>query len=127
MTAATGHQDARIELLVGRLLQAGVSLAAAVVSLGAIVYLVKHGSEQIDYKMFHAQPLELRTLTGVMREAAAFDGGAIIQLGMLLLIATPILRVASAAYGFARQGNRRYVAITSAVLGILSYGLLASK
>jgi uncharacterized membrane protein len=127
MMAAIEHRDARIELLLGTLLRAGVLTAAAVVLLGAVVYLARHGSERADYRTFRAQPLELRGIAGVMREAGSFDGAGIIQLGVLLLIATPVLRVASSAYAFARQRDRRYVVITLVVLGILSYGLLASR
>ncbi|HEV2687185.1 MAG TPA: DUF1634 domain-containing protein [Bryobacteraceae bacterium] len=127
MMAATVHRDARIELLLGSLLRAGVLLAAAVVFLGAIVYLASHGSEQRDYRTFQQQDQDLRGIAGVMRGAGSFDGAAIIQLGLLLLIATPILRVATSAYAFARQRDRRYVVITLVVLGILSYGLLASR
>ncbi|HYL76108.1 MAG TPA: DUF1634 domain-containing protein [Bryobacteraceae bacterium] len=125
--AAIEHRDARIEFLIGTLLRAGVLTAAAVVLFGAIVYLAGHGSDPSDYRTFRAQPLELRGITGVLRGARSFDGAAIIQLGVLVLIATPVMRVASSAYAFAKQRDRRYVVITLVVLGILSYGLLASR
>ena len=127
MMAAIEHRDARIELLLGTLLRAGVLTAAAVVLVGAILYLAAHGSDPSDYHTFRAQPLQMRGIAGVLRAARSFDGAAIIQLGVLVLIATPVLRVASSAYAFAKQHDRRYVVITLVVLGILSYGLLASR
>jgi uncharacterized membrane protein len=127
MKAAMEHRDAAIELLLGGLLRAGVLLAAGVVLLGAIIYLALHGSERPDYHAFSLQPAQLRGIGGVMREALSFNGAGIIQLGVLLLIATPILRVASSAYAFARQRDGKYVTITLLVLGIVSYGLLSSR
>ena len=127
MMAAIEHRDARIELLLGTLLRAGVLTAAAVVLLGAVVYLASHGSDPSDYHTFRAQPLQMRGIAGVLRAARSFDGAAIIQLGVLVLIATPVLRVASSAFAFARQRDKTYVLITLVVLGILSYGLLASR
>jgi uncharacterized membrane protein len=54
-------------------------------------------------------------------------GRGIIQLGLLLLIATPIARVAFAAYGFARQRDWMYVGIAAFVLSVLLYGVFASN
>jgi uncharacterized membrane protein len=124
---ATEHRDTRIELLLSVLLRAGVTVAAVVVLLGAVLYLASHGSDQADFHTFQPPPQELRAISGVLRQAGSLDGAAIIQVGMLLLIATPILRVASSAYAFARQGDRVYVIITLLVLGILSYGLVVSR
>jgi thiosulfate/3-mercaptopyruvate sulfurtransferase len=121
--AAIEHRDARIEQVIGKLLRAGLLLAAGVVLLGAIVYLATHGFERRDYHAFQIQPARMRAIGGVVNEALSFNGAAIIQLGVLMLIATPIARVASSAYAFARQGDRRYVVITLLVLAILSYGL----
>jgi hypothetical protein len=58
------------------------------------------------------------------RDALAGLGPALIQLGLVLLLATPLLRVVSSLAGFALQRDRVYVAVTLIVLGILLYGLL---
>jgi uncharacterized membrane protein len=44
---------------------------------------------------------------------------AIGQLGLLVLVATPILRVVTSLVGFALEGDRLYVAFTAVVLAIL--------
>jgi hypothetical protein len=54
--AAQSWTDERIEIIIGGLLRAGVILAAAIVSVGGIVYLVRHGSEPADYRIFHVEP-----------------------------------------------------------------------
>jgi len=49
--------------------------------------------------------------------------GGLIQFGLLVLIATPVARVAFCAGGFLRQRNGLYVAISSVVLMVLLYSL----
>ncbi len=58
----------------------------------------------------------------------AFSGNplAIMQLGLLLLIATPIARVVFSVLAFAREGDRMYVAFTLIVLAVLLYSLFGS-
>jgi uncharacterized membrane protein len=111
--------DRKVEGLVGNLLRAGVLLAALVVFCGAVVYLARHGGEPADYRVFHGEPSQLRTIPGVLREAAAFQGRGIIQLGLLLLIATPVARVALSIFGFAAERDRMYVGFATIVLVIL--------
>ena len=57
---------------------------------------------------------------------AGFHGQAIIQFGLLLLIATPVARVAFAAIGFAMERDYLYVVITLIVLVVLLYSLFGS-
>ena len=47
-----------------------------------------------------------------------------IQLGLLLLIATPVARVAFSLVAFIRQRDRTYIVITTIVLGLLLYSLM---
>ncbi len=115
--------DRKVEDLVGNLLRAGVFLAALVVFSGAVVYLARHGREPADYRVFHGEPNQLRTIPGVLREAFAFQGRGIIQLGLLLLIATPVARVVLSIVGFAAERDRMYVGFATIVLVILLYSL----
>ena len=101
--------DQKIEEIVGNLLRTGVLLSAGVVFFGGIVYLIRHGWSVADYSIFHGEPEELRTVGGILRYAFSFHGRGIIQLGLLLLIATPVARVAFAAWGFAAERDRLYV------------------
>jgi uncharacterized membrane protein len=119
--------DRKVEDLVGSLLRAGVFLAALIVFCGAIVYLAKHGAEAADYRVFHGEPNQLRTISGVLREALAFQGRGIIQLGLLLLIATPVARVALSIIGFAAERDRMYAGFGVIVLLILLYSLFGSS
>lgn len=116
--------DQRVEEIIGDLLRAGVIIAASVVSLGGIVYLVRHGSEPPNYRVFLGEPAELRGVSGIIAEARSFSGRGIIQLGLLLLVATPVSRVIFSVAAFALQRDRTYVVITLIVLAALGYSLL---
>ena len=114
----------RTEVVIGNLLRAGVISAAAVVSLGGIIYLIRHGRSPMDYSVFHRQPPEFSSVDGIISQVFSGRGRGLIQLGLLFLIATPIARVAFSVYAFARQKDRLYVAVTLTVLVILGYSLL---
>jgi len=114
-----------LELRLGNLLRIGVTLAACVVLLGGALYLVRHAQDAPAYHTFHGEPAGLRTVTGILSESGRLSGRGIIQLGLLLLIGTPIARVAFAAYGFARQKDWLYVGISTLVLSLLLFGLLS--
>jgi uncharacterized membrane protein len=117
--------DEDVEQALGRVLQAGVVLAAAVVLIGAIAYLSAHGLERFSYHVFRGEPTDLRTLGGIARNALTLDSRGIVQLGVLLLLATPVARVALSVVAFARQRDRTYVLVTSVVLLLLLASLFA--
>jgi len=119
-------RDRRIEVILGNLLRTGVLLSATVVLAGACVYLSRHAHEKADYRVFLGEPSEFRTIPGVIQSVIHGRGRGLIQLGLLLLIATPIARVAFSVVGFAIERDRMYVAFTLIVLAILLYSLLGS-
>lgn len=116
--------DEQVEEWIGGLLRSGVLLAAAVALVGGIVYVAHNGGATADYRQFHGAPGGLDTLHGVVAGALALHARAVVQLGLLLLIATPIARVALSLFAFLRQHDRTYVLITAVVLCLLLYGLL---
>lgn len=116
--------DQRVEEIIGEMLRAGVIIAASVVLLGGIIYLVRHGKEAPDRHVFLGEPAYLRGVSGIIAESRSFSGRGIIQLGILLLVATPVARVIFSVAAFALQGDRTYVIITLIVLAVLGYSLL---
>jgi uncharacterized membrane protein len=121
-----GWGDVQVEQLLGNLLRAGVFLAAAVVLAGGVVYLVHHGGEEPpDLKKFREDVVksELRSPTGIVGEALQGSGRGLVQLGLLLLIATPVARVVFSIFAFALEGDYTYVVLTLIVLGVLLYSL----
>jgi uncharacterized membrane protein len=119
--------DQYVEELIGNLLQTGVILASAVVLLGGSIYLIRHGLSEPQYHVFMGEPTDLRTLSGIVRDALTLRGRGIIQLGLLLLIATPVARVAFSVAAFALQRDRLYVVVTLVVLAILLYSLTSGQ
>lgn len=118
--------DRRIELMLGNLLRFGVLLAACVVIFGGVIYLARHGSEPANFSVFRGEAAALRSLPAVITYAAHLHGKGIIQLGLLLLIATPVARVLFSAIGFAIERDYLYVVLTLIVLAVLLYSLLGS-
>jgi len=115
--------DQKIEDIIGNLLRIGVGTAAAVVLVGAAAYLVRHGFGHANYRVFRGEPSDLRTLRGIVRAAVGLHPRGIIQLGLVLLIATPVARVAFSVFAFAVERDRMYVVFTLLVLGILILSL----
>jgi uncharacterized membrane protein len=118
--------DQRFEELIANLLRTGVSLSATVVLIGAIIYLARHGFAPADYRVFHGEPDELKSVHGIVGYAFHLHGRGLIQLGLLLLIATPVARVTFSVFGFARERDRMYVGFTLIVLVVLLYSLFGS-
>ena len=115
--------DQQIENVIGVLLRAGVILSALVVLFGGVVYLSHHRGAHTDYRIFHSEPAGLRNISSIAALVFHWRGQAIIQLGLLLLIATPVARVAFSVWGFAREHDRLFVIFTLIVLAILLYSM----
>ena len=109
--------DIRLEQIIANLLRAGVILAAAVVLAGGVWYLAASGGQAPSYLGFHP------TVRGVHALAVLPGPQALILIGLLILIATPVARVALAIVGFALEGDRMYVGMTVLVLVILLYSI----
>jgi uncharacterized membrane protein len=112
-----------METLMGRLLQAGVLLASAVVLVGGGLYLHARRDAPVSYRKFQSEPAQLRHIHELIHGIAHADPASIIQLGILILIATPVARVVLAVAAFALEHDRLYVAVSLTVLGVLILGL----
>jgi uncharacterized membrane protein len=125
MTAPrSGWSDQQVEQTIGNLLRIGLLVATAVVILGAVTYLRNHGSELPDYRIFRGEPPDLRGLSGIVGLALDWRGRGFIQLGLLVLLATPVARVAFSIIAFALQRDAMYVGITLVVLIVLLYSIV---
>jgi uncharacterized membrane protein len=121
--AARLQQDQRMDQIMGALLRTGVLLAAGLVFIGGIIFLVRHPQPTTNYRVFQGEPEELRTIPGILREAGQLHGRGLIQLGLLLLIATPVARVLFSVFAFLYERDWTYVVVTLIVLGLLAYSL----
>ena len=127
----SGWTDERLEKVLGNLLRSGVLLAAAVVLAGGILYLIHDGDKKkSNSRVFQGnapdpeEVPELTSFSGIYHWAFQGHSRGIIQLGLLLLVATPVARVAFSAVAFALERDRTYVLLTVAVLAVLLYSLI---
>jgi len=118
--------EEQVENTIAQLLRGGVLLAALVVILGAVLYLGSSPLAHVSYRTFQGEPEHLKSVHGIVRSAFAGQSRSIMQLGLLLLIATPIARVIFSVFAFAIEGDRMYVIFTLIVLSVLLYSLFGS-
>jgi uncharacterized membrane protein YfcA len=105
------------EIAIGNVLRFGVLTSLAVLLVG-IVYFY---SLRLLGLLHH--PVFPDTLAGVMNGLIHGDSVSIIMLGLVILLATPVLRVAVSIFAFAIEEDRTYVIITSLVLAILLFSI----
>lgn len=116
--------DHRLEQTLGRVLQIGVFTSAAVVGFGAVLLLASRAYVAPLLTSFTGVRAPLRTVPGILGGAAAFQPDALVQLGLVLLIATPLLRVVLSLFGFIRRRDWIYTAVSLIVTGVLVAGLI---
>jgi len=108
------HAEKIATTSIGWILQGGVLLSAAVVVLGILLLLLRPGG--LSPERMLAFPT---TLNQVAAGLLVLRPQAVITLGLLLLIATPVIRVAASILVFAFERDRKFVIITLTVLVIL--------
>ncbi len=136
LVSATMHSKPQdlldMELMIAHLLRVGViaSFVIVAIGIGAVIATGRTGYEQItlndlnslvQYRDGHT-PFP-HSLTEVITGVLDLKPYAIIALGLLVLIAIPILRVAVSVVAFAREHDRVYVLITAFVLAMLLLSL----
>jgi uncharacterized membrane protein len=120
--------------LLSNLLRYGVLIASAVVLFGGILYLVNYGTVPTEYDYFHGEPAQFCSPLAIVKAIFAGSGTisesvrerAIIQFGLLLLIATPVIRVIISFLSFLRMRDWAYTIITFVVLTALTYSLVGA-
>jgi uncharacterized membrane protein len=112
-----------MEQKLGRLLIIGVALAALVVLAGGVWFVSGYADQRPDYSHFHPTPASYHSLTSVFEEISEGQSRGIIELGLLLLIATPVARVLFAMILFAQARDFVYCGISLFVLAVLVFSL----
>jgi len=126
MNHGSTWSDEKTERLIGNLLRAGVLASALIVLAGGVLYLVHEGRIHPDYGTFQGESAYLTSVNGVVSAALKLDSRGLMQLGLMLLVLTPIARVILAAYAFFREGDKTYVVVSLIVLAVLIYSLVGS-
>ena len=120
----------KVEIILSTILRAGVIASLAIIVAGTIVRFAHHR----DYLDSQLQLDDLRTRQSFPHTIAAVLTGvgqdrsdAIIAVGLLLLIATPVIRVAVSIIAFAYQRDFTFVLLTTFVLGMLIISFLLGR
>ncbi|HEY4036545.1 MAG TPA: TSUP family transporter [Ktedonobacteraceae bacterium] len=116
------HKPPTMTDFIGWILQGGVLLSTAVIVLGLFLAVVSPGGFSLQRAFLFPQ-----TLSQIGAGLLAWQPQAVIMLGLLLLIATPVIRVAASMVAFAFERDRKYVIITLIVLAILLLSLIFSQ
>lgn len=109
--------DQRMDAIIAKLLRIGVVTAAALVLAGGIAYVASSGRAAPDYRHFEPRMQGLAAIRTLPWPEA------LIEIGLLVLIATPVARVAFSLAAFAMERDRMYIWFTLAVLTVLLYSI----
>ena len=112
-------KDTDMQLLLGHILRFGTIISISIVFLGGVIYLMRHGHTVANYQKFKGIPAFVQYPAGIVNGILNFKGQAIIQFGIILLIATPILRIIVSAISFVLERDYLYVGISLLVLLII--------
>lgn len=121
----SSDQEHGFEVAISYLLRGGLIVSASIVLLGAAIYLSESGQAHLSYSTFRGEPASLRDIGRIARGARHLRSVAVMQFGLLLLIATPVARVLFSVFAFAKQRDRMYMVFTLIVLAILCYSLFS--
>lgn len=105
--------------LLSSVLKIGLGIAVIVIFSGGALFLWQQPNDKVDDHIFDKGPASLRALGSVFDAARGGSGLAIIQLGIIFMIATPIIRVITCLIMFAAQKDGLYVIFSAFVLGVL--------
>lgn len=115
--------DEALQKSLARLMLAGVVLSAILIFAGLVMYLMVRGAEPMGDKVFTGEPSYFRepmaAFSRSLEEGQIGQRRSVIQLGILLLLLNPVVRVAFAAVGFAAQRDVLYAVVSAAVLAVL--------
>jgi len=127
MASPGKFKDTDMQLIIGWILRGGVAVSMAVVVIGGLFFISHHGHSIANFSTFKGTPDFISTPKGVFENAFQLKGQAIIQLGIALLIATPILRVVFAAIGFILEKDHLYTLISIIVLLVIIVSMITGR
>jgi len=111
------HVMDAVERMVNRVLLVGVAVSVALMAAGLVLGVV--AGEGI--------PTGVVPLADLASGLTSLEAGAYLSLGIIVMIATPFVRVAGSIVAFARERDRRYVLVTAVVLLVMFLSVLLGK
>ena len=120
-----------MQILISRTLRLGVTIASVLAAIGGILYFIQHGGELLNQEKYQSfaysdiQNPATTTFTGILQGAWVGNSESLIQLGVIALLLTPIMRVVLSLFDFVKQRDWLYVAITTFVLTVIVVNSIA--
>jgi uncharacterized membrane protein len=117
--------------LISGLLRYGVILSAVIIAVGAVLLLLRNGTQDISLLVVY-NPNQLPhgnfdpSIGHMLAGLGTFDPQSIVEFGVLVLLATPAARVFLSVLLFSAEGDRTYACITAVVLALLLFSMLAT-
>lgn len=109
-----------MQQLIGNALRIGVTTACLIALISGIYYLIAHGMDPVpNYHVFTREPQTYTTLSGIIAGVLHFEAKNWIQLGVIILMLTPIVRILLSLIDFARERDWLYVTITGIVFLVI--------
>lgn len=116
--------DRGIDILISHILRGGVIASSILCAFGGLFMLLQAGNRPFNATENDEQ---LRSIPGILSLAVQGQPDGIVQLGVVVLLSTPFLRVLFAGIAFLKARDYVYVAIASAVLVGLAYSLFSAS
>jgi uncharacterized membrane protein len=113
-----------MQWVIGFVLRAGVLTSLCIVIFGGVIYIIHEGSRIEHYDIFKGGKNSIGSANSYLHNVFILNGRTIIQTGLILLIATPIIRVAFSAIVFLKEKDYLYTGITLLVLTIIFTSML---
>jgi uncharacterized membrane protein len=121
----------RVELIISNLLRGGVIVSLVLIVLGTLVSFARHpeylSNRAALQRLTEPGAAFPHTLSDVFAGLGALQGEAIVTIGLLLLIATPVIRVGVSIFAFIYQHDRTYTLITVVVFCLLLLSFVLGK
>lgn len=119
--------DRRVEVFIANVLRTGVVISAVTTLVGFTLYLIHFAGAPVHYGAFVPLRGRFYSPSPLFQRAVSGNALAIIEIGILVLIATPVARVAFLIGAFRIQRDRLYIGVSSLVLLVLLFSLLFMK
>jgi uncharacterized membrane protein len=115
--------------ILGIVLRSGVVLSGVTITIGTILFITNHSLDDTSAYLAYNPGLIPHgnfpvSFASILSGLLSLDPSSIIQLGLLILLATPVVRVALSLFLFAAEKDKLFVYLTAVVLAILLFSML---
>lgn len=122
MRENTTQKHKSIEVIMGLILTTGMIIASILVIIGGAIYLFQNGMHNMQSELFQTATYDTN-ISAILRGAMTFSSVGIIELGLLVLIGTQLVRVAMLVWYYCITQDFWFASISAFILLTLVYSL----